>query len=65
MNGVELARRVRRAFGSDLKVLLTSGYPREALEEADQLNADMPLLPKPYELRDLENAIQEALASPT
>src|SRR4028118_1705220 len=50
VSGIELARRVRRAFGSDLKVLLTSGYPREALEEADQLNADLPLLPKPYGL---------------
>ena len=62
LNGVELARRVRRAFGSDLKVLLTSSYPREALEEADLPNAGRLLLRKPYRIRDLEKAIEEALA---
>jgi CheY-like chemotaxis protein len=27
ITGLELARRVRRAFGSRIKVILTSGYP--------------------------------------
>jgi CheY-like chemotaxis protein len=63
VSGVELARRARRAFGSDLKVLLTSGYPREALAAEDQPSPDMLLLRKPYQRRELEMAVQQALVS--
>ncbi len=61
VSGIELARRVRRAFGFDLKVVLTSGYPRDALAELGQPDADVLLLQKPYRGLDLEKAVQEAL----
>ena len=61
VSGVELARRVRRAFGSDLKVLLTSGYPQDEVEKVWQPDADMLLLRKPYRRQELEKAVQEAL----
>src|SRR3712207_6663652 len=61
VSGVELARRVRRAFGSDLKVLLTSGYPQDEVEELWQPDTDMLLLRKPYRRQELEKAVQEAL----
>ncbi len=63
VSGAELARRARRAFGSDLKVLLTSGYPRDALEGLDQPDTDMLLLRKPYRRQELEKAVQEALGT--
>ncbi len=63
VSGVELALRARRAFGSDLKVLLTSGYPRDALEELGQPDTDMLLLRKPYRRQGLEKAVQEALGT--
>ncbi len=61
VSGVELARRARRAFGSDLKVLLTSGYPQDEVEKVWQPDADMLLLRKPYRRQELEKAVQEAL----
>src|SRR3712207_1080481 len=63
VSGVELARRVRRAFGSDLNVLLTSGYPQDEIEKLWQPDTDMLLLRKPYRRQELEKAAQEALGS--
>ncbi|QAU45573.1 response regulator [Bradyrhizobium guangzhouense] len=54
MNGVELAREIRRRR-SDIPVLLTSGYSEAAVHDA-QL-AGIQILPKPYHLDDLAAAL--------
>lgn len=63
VSGVELARRARRAFGPDLKVLLTSGYPREVLEKIGRPDPEVRLLRKPYRIGELEKAVREALGA--
>jgi CheY-like chemotaxis protein len=64
-NGIELARRARRAFGAGLKVLLTSAYPKEDLaEQYGSLDANMPLLTKPYTREDLTAALHTVFGSP-
>ena len=58
MNGVELAREVRRRR-SGLPILLTSGYAEASQREAD---ADgIRILPKPYLLKDLAAALVQTL----
>jgi CheY-like chemotaxis protein len=52
MTGVELARKARQ-LRPQLKILLTSGYTREALAAKHQLTEDMPLLAKPYRQGEL------------
>jgi signal transduction histidine kinase len=52
MTGVELARKARQ-LRPQLKILLTSGYAREALAAKHQLTEDMPLLAKPYRQGEL------------
>jgi hypothetical protein len=46
----------------DLKVLLASGYPRDAITGEDRLAPGMPLLPKPYRRLDLGQALDGLLA---
>ena len=60
MNGVDLAREVRRRR-PDLPVLLTSGYAEAARRDAEA--AGVSILPKPYQIGDLEVALEEALKS--
>jgi signal transduction histidine kinase len=55
MNGVELAREVRKR-NPDLPVLLTSGYS-DAIQKLDPCE-NLPLLEKPYELPSLERALR-------
>lgn len=64
VNGVELARRARRAFGPELKILFTSGYPAEVFEETGRPDPDISLLKKPYRLADLATAVSGALSTP-
>jgi len=52
MTGVELARKAQQ-LRPQLKILLTSGYTREALAARHQLTEDMPLLAKPYRQSEL------------
>ncbi len=57
MNGIELAREIRRRR-AELPVLLTSGYAEAAAHEA---NAEgIPILPKPYRLDELSAALHAA-----
>lgn len=58
MNGVELAKEIR-ARRKDLPVLLTSGYSEAAKTAADA--AGIKILPKPYQLPQLSEALQEVL----
>ena len=59
MNGAELARRAR-ALRPGMKILMVSGYAdTAALADAP---LDAPLLPKPLEIRGLQDAVRMALA---
>ena len=59
LNGVELAREALRLRPA-LKVLLTSGYARQANANADNTRVDgFPLLAKPYRSADLAARIRE------
>ena len=55
MNGLELSREIHRRRPT-LPVLLTSGYADVVKEDAKR--EGVPLLPKPYQLSDLEAAIE-------
>ncbi len=57
MNGVELAREIRKRR-SDVPVLLTSGYSEGAVHEAEA--AGIRILPKPYHLAELAAAVDAA-----
>jgi signal transduction histidine kinase/ActR/RegA family two-component response regulator len=57
MNGLELARKVRRHF-PQLPILLASGYSNAAAEVAA---AGFPIIAKPYRVEALSDAIQKSL----
>ncbi len=57
MNGVELAREVKRRR-SDMPLLLTSGYSGAALREAEEMGIQ--ILPKPYQIEELAAALGKA-----
>jgi CheY-like chemotaxis protein len=57
MNGVDLAREIRRRR-ADLPVVLTTGYAQAAAHEADA--AGIRILPKPYGLDQLSAALRAA-----
>ncbi|SFP59659.1 His Kinase A (phospho-acceptor) domain-containing protein [Bradyrhizobium sp. Ghvi] len=59
MNGVELAREIKRRR-SDVPVLLTSGYAQASVHEAQ--DAGIQILPKPYQLEELAAALSAARA---
>lgn len=54
MNGVELAREIKRRR-SDIPVLLTSGYSEAAIHDAEL--AGIRILPKPYHIDELAAAL--------
>jgi signal transduction histidine kinase/CheY-like chemotaxis protein len=58
MNGLDLAREARRRRPG-LPILLTSGFAEAAIREAEAQG--VPLLPKPYQLQTLANAVDGAL----
>jgi signal transduction histidine kinase len=60
MNGVELAREIRRRR-SDLPVLLTSGYSEAARRSADA--EGVRILPKPYRLDELAAALDTVITT--
>ena len=61
LNGAQLARAALR-LRPRLKVLLTSGYARQAGATADQLGIDdFPMIAKPYRSADLAALIREIL----
>jgi CheY-like chemotaxis protein len=60
MNGIELANAARRLC-PELKVLFTSGYPKDALARQGPLDKDVKLLAKPYHKADLAKALHAIL----
>ena len=60
MSGVELAQTARQTR-PDLKVLLSTGYGGEQLDEA--ANQGWSVLRKPYQAEELSHAVKQALAS--
>jgi signal transduction histidine kinase/ActR/RegA family two-component response regulator len=60
MNGVELAREIKRRR-SDMPVLLTSGYAEAAVKEAEREGVQ--ILPKPYHIDELAAALGAAKAN--
>ncbi|MFK4501430.1 signal transduction histidine kinase/ActR/RegA family two-component response regulator [Bradyrhizobium japonicum] len=61
MNGVELAREIKRRR-SDIPVLLTSGYSEAAVQDAEL--AGLQILPKPYHIDELAAALSAAKSEP-
>ncbi|MDI3561615.1 ATP-binding protein [Bradyrhizobium sp. Arg816] len=61
MNGVELAREIKRRR-SDIPVLLTSGYSDAAVHDAEL--AGLQILPKPYHIDELAAALGAAKSEP-
>ena len=59
MNGVQLAEEARR-LRPDLKILLTTGYDREALR-SQNIDTGIPILKKPYLNQDLLDSISKCL----
>jgi FixJ family two-component response regulator len=60
MSGVELAEQARECHPG-IKILLTSGFAKAAMENAAQSHSAGQLLSKPYRTQDLARAISEAL----
>lgn len=60
MNGIDLAREIRRRR-SDMPVLLTSGYSEAAVQDAEA--AGIKILPKPYRIDELAAALTTAKAN--
>ncbi len=60
MNGVELANNLRK-FKPGIRVVYTSGYPSEALNERSGLRVDGLLLNKPFQRGEFVAAIQRAM----
>jgi CheY-like chemotaxis protein len=59
MNGIELARELRRRR-PDLPVLLTSGYAAAVQSEADAEGIE--ILQKPYRMKDFAQALERLLS---
>jgi hypothetical protein len=60
MNGPEIARQAQ-ARRPDLKVLFTSGYTGNAVQQLETLKADVRLITKPYAIDDLAQTVRAAL----
>ncbi|MDR0210503.1 MAG: PAS domain-containing protein [Pseudomonas putida] len=63
MNGVMLAREVRRRHPS-IKVLLTTGYAENSIERTDIGGSEFEVISKPYLPHDLARKIRQVLDSP-
>lgn len=62
LNGPDIAE-AAAAGGRRLAVVLTSGYPAEAMSIDGRLGADVELLAKPYRREDLHAAFERAIAA--
>lgn len=60
MSGIELATEARQRQPA-LKVLYTSGYPRNAVVHNGRLDPGVHLIPKPYTREDLARALRRCL----
>ncbi len=60
MSGREVAESARAARPG-IKILYTSGYPRESILNGDRLQAGVDLLPKPFTYQDLAAKVRDVL----
>jgi CheY-like chemotaxis protein len=61
MSGFDLARQVRERFPA-VRIILTSGYSAELMNQADIARLDLQVLRKPYRQAELARAFRAALA---
>ena len=61
MNGTKLSETIRERH-SGIEVILFSAYPLDELLRTGAIESDTVLLPKPFRVEDLQNAIAGALA---
>ena len=64
INGVELARNARQ-LRPEMRVLLSSGYPRASLEDREGLRDNMAFIAKPYSLAVLDEKLRALNGGPT
>jgi signal transduction histidine kinase/CheY-like chemotaxis protein len=62
-SGIQLAAEAR-ALRPDIKVLLTSGYPGEALARHQPHAADFPIIAKPFRQAELAERLRQVLDAP-
>jgi CheY-like chemotaxis protein len=62
MDGIELAREARR-LRPDLRIILASGYTREALRGRGEIGESTVFMEKPYQLSVLEETLREMTRS--
>lgn len=60
MNGPELAGKALK-MAPNVKVLYTSGYTGNAIQQLDALGSDVSLLSKPYRIEELARKVRDAL----
>jgi len=60
VNGPELAREAM-SEGRDIKVLYTSGYTGNAIQQLDALATEVRLISKPYRIEELAHKVRSAL----
>ncbi len=60
MNGPDIARQAR-VLRPKLKVLYTSGYTGNAIQQLEALNVEVSLISKPYAIDDLAQTVREIL----
>jgi len=60
LSGIQLADRLRREKPA-LRVILTTGYPNDALGDKFQVPAGARLVPKPYKPQVLAQSVRDAL----
>jgi CheY-like chemotaxis protein len=60
MSGQDLLRKARE-HRPDLRALFTSGYSEQFLKDRGSIDADVPILGKPYRRQKLASAIRDAL----
>ena len=63
MNGPEIAR-AAMARHPGLKVLYTSGYTGNAIQQLEALQTPVKLISKPYSIEDLAQTVRNALDAP-
>ena len=61
MTGIELARRLR-GISPGLRVLLMSGYPEAALVSRGAVDAEFPILRKPFSNRELQQRLDQLIS---
>jgi CheY-like chemotaxis protein len=56
MDGLELAKKAKETL-PNLRVLIASGYPMQALRDKHRFAAEFAFIPKPYRLIDLADKL--------